>query len=67
MKTLRAVCYDSKLPGPHVITHAVHYRQLYNGTGEPRPCTGCYRGDAAVSAPEHAAWLAQNPAASQHS
>lgn len=33
MKTLRAVCYDSKLPGPHVITHAVHYRQLYNGNG----------------------------------
>lgn len=33
MKTLKAVCYDSKLPGLHVITHAVHYRQLYGNGG----------------------------------
>lgn len=33
MKTLRAVCYDIKLPGMLAITHAVHYRQLYNGNG----------------------------------
>ncbi len=52
MKTLSAVCNDIKLPGSLAITHAVHHRQHYNGNGGiPVHCAACYRGDAAVSAP----------------